>query len=227
MPAKIQAIRDLGAEIVEIDGPALAAELEARRQSELTGKPYVAPYNDYDTIAGQGTIGAELARQHKDLDAVFVCVGGGGLVSGIGVALKQLSPKTRIIGVSPEASRCMFESLKAGRIIEFEEHPTLSDASLGDVEPGSVTFPLCQQVIDHTIVVSEREIARAMRMVAQSDGWMVEGTAGVALAGLVQQAEAFRGQNVAIVLCGRNVTVDTFVSAMALAGPTELETATV
>lgn len=213
---KADAIRAAGATLVEIEGGSLEAEIEARREAERRGIPYVAPYNDFDTIAGQGTLGMELVEQAADLDAVFVCVGGGGLVSGLGTALKALSPKTRLIGVWPEASRCMLDSLHAGEIIATPESPTLSDGSSGAVEPGSVTFPICQQVIDETLTVSEAEIAHAMRQVALAECWMVEGAAGVALAGLIQTAERYRGKKVAVVLCGRNVALETFVDAMEL-----------
>lgn len=214
---KMNAIRALGAELVVFEGPSLEAELEARRQAGLQGKPYVAPYNDLDTVAGQGTLGAELYRQAPDLDAVFICVGGGGLISGVGTALKALCPATRVVGVWPRASTCMLDSLNAGEIIETPEYDTLSDGSTGAVEPGSVTFDICRQVIDEKLVVEEIDIARAMRMVAESERWIVEGSAGVALAGLVQRADAYRGKKVAVVLCGRNVGLDTFLGAMALA----------
>jgi len=211
---KADAIRAAGATLVEVEGGSLEAELAARQEAERRGIPYVAPYNDYDTIAGQGTLGVELAEQVDDLDAVFVCVGGGGLVSGLGTALKALSPRTRVVGVWPEHSRCMLDSLYAGEIVATPESPTLSDGSSGAVEPGSVTFPICQQVIDEALTVSEIEIARAMRQVALAECWMVEGAAGVALAGLVQAAERYRGKKVAVVLCGRNVALDTFAQAV-------------
>jgi threonine dehydratase len=216
--AKMAAIEALGAELVVVGGGPLDAELEARRQAEQQGKPYVAPYNDLDTVAGQGTVGVELAEQAPDLDAVFVCVGGGGLIGGAGTALKALNPRTRVIGVWPVASTCLLDSLKAGEIIETPEQPTLSDGSAGAVEPGSVTFPICQDVIDETLTVTEDEIARAMRRIAEGERWMVEGAAGVAVAGLVQAAERYRGKKVAAVLCGRNVTLETFLGAMAKAG---------
>jgi threonine dehydratase len=213
---KKEAIRAAGATLVVIEGSPLNAELEARAEAERRGVPYVAPYNDLDTVAGQGTMGLEMVAQASDLDAVFVCVGGGGLVAGLGTAIKALSPRTRVVGVSAEASSCMLDSLQAGEIISTPEFPTLSDGSAGEVEPGSVTFPICQQVIDDTVKVSEREIAQAMRRVAESDRWMVEGAAGAALAGLVQTADRYRGQKVAVVLCGRNVALDTYLGALEL-----------
>jgi threonine dehydratase len=211
---KIAAIRSLGAEVVAIDGPPIEAELQARRQAELQAKTYISPYNDLDVVAGQGTIGAELARQEAQLGAVFVSVGGGGLISGIGTALKRLSPHTRVVGVWPENSPCMLEALKAGAIVETTEYPTLSDATAGAVEVGSVTFPICSEVIDETVTVTEAEIAAAMRTVARTDRWIIEGAAGVAVAGALKCAPAHRGRRVAAVICGRNISLDKYLHAI-------------
>lgn len=214
---KLAAIKSFGAELVFVDGAPLDAEIEARRQAELQGKPYVPPYNDIETMAGQGTLGMEIARAAPDLDAVFVCVGGGGLIGGVGAALKTLSPKTRVVGVWPAASTCMRDSIRAGEIVATPEAETLSEASTGAVEPGSITFPVCRAVIDEMLTVSEVEIARAMRRIATGERWMVEGAAGVAVAGLVQAAERYRGAKVAAVLCGRNIALGLFLQAMRLA----------
>lgn len=213
-PQKIAAIRALGAGVIVIDGAPIDAELEARRQAELQGKTYISPYNDLDVVAGQGTIGVELSRQAPELAAVFVAVGGGGLISGIGTALKRLSPRTRIIGVWPENSPCMLEALKAGAIVDTVEYPTLSDATAGAVEAGSVTFPLCSAVIDESLTVTEDEIASAMRTIAQTDRWMIEGAAGVAVAGLLKSAHAYPGRKVAAIVCGRNIALDKFLHAV-------------
>lgn len=214
---KRDAIASWGAEIVTVPGESLDAELKARRDAEASGRPYIAPYNDFETMAGQGTLGIELARSDVELDAVFLCVGGGGLAGGVGTALKRLSPQTEFVGVWPEASRCLLDSLEAGEIVATPEHETLSDGSTGAIEPGSVTFPVCRQVIDRTLAVSEQEIAAAMRDIARSDHWIVEGAAGVALAGLRQAAADYRDKRVAVVLCGRNVALETFLGAMQMA----------
>jgi threonine dehydratase len=211
---KMAAIRALGAELNVVEGPPIEAELLARRQAEEQDKVYISPYNDLDVIAGQGTMGMELHEQAPDLDAVFIAVGGGGLISGVGTALKNLSPRTRIVGVWPENSPCMLRAMEAGEIIDVEEQDTLSDGTAGAVEPGSVTFPLCREVIDETVTVTEAQIARAMRMIADAEHWIVEGSAGVALAGLVKRAEAFRGQTVAVVICGRNIALEKFLDAV-------------
>ena len=107
------AIRALGAELKVVDGPPLEAELLARRHAEEQGKVYISPYNDLDVVAGQGTLGMELIEQAPDLDAVFISVGGGGLISGVGTALKNLSPRTKVVGVWPENSPCMLRALEA------------------------------------------------------------------------------------------------------------------
>jgi threonine dehydratase len=214
---KVDAIRALGAELVIVDGPPLEAELLARRQAAAQGKVYISPYNDLDVIAGQGTLGMELVEQAPDLDAVFVSVGGGGLISGVGTALKALNPRIRVVGVWPENSPCMLKAMQAGQIVDVEEQETLSDGTAGAVEPGSVTLALCRDVIDETVTVSEAEIGRAMRMIADAEHWIVEGAAGVALAGLVKRAESFRGQKVAVVLCGRNIALEKFLYAIELA----------
>jgi threonine dehydratase len=213
-PQKIEAIRALGAAVITLDGPPLEAELQARREAERQGKTYISPYNDFDVIAGQGTIGVELARQASDLDAVFVSVGGGGLISGIGTALKRLSPHTRVVGVWPENSPCMLEALKAGAIVDTVERPTLSDATAGAIEPGAVTLPLCQEVIDASLTVDESEIRAAMRAVAQSERWIIEGAAGVAIAGILKRAAAYQGRKVAAIVCGRNIAFEKFLGAI-------------
>ena len=213
-PMKMAAIRALGAELRIVDGTALDAELLARRTATETGKTYISPYNDLDIVAGQGTLGVELTEQAPDLDAVFVSVGCGGLIGGVGTALKGLRPRTRVVGVWPENSPCMLRALEAGELIDVEEQDTLSDGTAGAVEKGSVTFPICRAVIDERIAVSEAEIASAMRKIADAERWMVEGAAGVAFAGLVQAAERYRGAKVAVVLCGRNIALDTFLKAV-------------
>ena len=212
--AKMAAIKALGAELVVIEGSVVEAEITARRVAGEQGRVYISPYNDIDVVAGQGTLGLELMDQAPDLDAVFIATGCGGLIGGAGTAIKRLRPTTRVVGCWPENSPAMLRSLQAGEIVETEDLPTLSDGTAGAVEPGSLTFPICQAVIDDTVVVTEAEIAQAMRRVAESDRWMVEGAAGVALGGLIKTAEAWKGRKVAVVLCGRNIALETFLKAV-------------
>ncbi|SOE94054.1 L-threonine ammonia-lyase [Burkholderia sp. D7] len=211
---KLDAIRALGAEVVTLNDTTLAVELEAARRAKLKGKAFVSPYNDLDVIAGQGTIGMELHEQVTDLAAVFASVGGGGLISGIGTAVKTLSPKTDVIGCWPANSTALYSSLKVGKIIDVEESETISDGTAGGVEPDSVTFDIAKEVITDTALVTEEEIKAAMKLLAQTDRWMVEGAAGVALASMLKLGPRYQGRAVAVVLCGRNIMLNKFIEAV-------------
>lgn len=213
-PGKLNAIAALGARVVQVAGNPMDAELEARRQAGLQGRTYVSPYNDLEVMAGQGTLGLELAEQAPDLAAVFIATGGGGLIGGSGTALRGAGMATRVVGVWPERSQALLRALEAGEIIDVAEQPTLSDGTAGAVEPGSVTFPVCQRVVDERMTVTEAEIAAAMRLVALHDHWMIEGAAGVAVAGLLKAAAAYRGKRIAAVLCGRNIGLGTYLNAL-------------
>lgn len=214
-PVKLDAIRAQGAEVVTLATDPLSVELEAARQAKLQGKPFVSPYNDAQVIAGQGTIGMELHEQAEHLDAVFVAVGGGGMISGIGTVLKHLSPATQIIGCWPAVAPTLQKSLEVGAIIDMQEGDTLSDGTAGGVEPDSITFPLCQQLLDRTVLVSEAQIREAMRDVAATERWIIEGAAGVAVAAMKKLAPAYQGKRVAVVICGRNITLEKFLGALA------------
>jgi len=205
-PAKARRIEALGARI-RIGGPdPLSAELAARRAAERSGRVFLSPYNDLDVVAGQGTIGLELHRQVAPLDAVFVAVGGGGLIAGIGGYLKQVSPATEIVGCWAANSPVLFQCLEAGSVIDVAEQPTLSESTAGGLEPGTVTLDLCRGVIDRCVLVSEAEILEAMRRALASEHWLIEGAAAVALAAFLKEAGRYQGRNAAVILCGRNLS---------------------
>jgi len=203
--AKLEMIKERGGNPVLHGDNCLDAEKRARQVAESSGQIFISPYNDLEVIAGQGTIGLELARQLDQIDAVFIAVGGGGLISGIATYLKSIDEKTQVIGCWPENSRVLYECLRAGRIIEFPEQPTLSESTAGGVEEGSVTFPLCQQLIDNCVLVSEPEIQHALSLIAEKERWIVEGSAAVAVAAFLKDCGKFVGQDVVILLCGRNI----------------------
>jgi threonine dehydratase len=206
--AKLSLIKLLGGEPVFYGNDSLEAELKARETARQNGQIFISPYNDAKVIAGQGTIGVELHRQLADIDAVFVTVGGGGLISGIAAYLKTFSPRTRIVGCWPENSPVMHECLKAGNIFDCPEQPTISDSTAGGLEPDSITFELCRDLIDDHVLVSENEIKQAMRLLIEKERWIVEGAAGVALAALLKEQAAFAGKRVVVVLCGRNIAAE-------------------
>lgn len=213
-PVKVEMIRRFGAEVRTYGNDSGLTELYARDYAEQSGRVYISPYNDEQIIAGQGTIGVELARQLEQIDAVFVTVGGGGLISGVAGYLKAVRPGIRVIGCLPENSPVMAESVKAGRIIEMESLPTLSDGSAGGIEPGAITFELCQKWVDDYVLVSEEEIKAAMRLLIETQHMLVEGAAGVAVAAYLKTAENFRAQNVVIVICGANISLETLKSIL-------------
>ena len=204
-PARRAKIESFNAKVRLVQGEPLLAEQTARREGERTGREYISPYNDPDVIAGQGTIAVELLRQLPRVDAVFVAVGGGGLIGGIGAHFKKASAQTQVVGCWPANSRALFECMRAGRVVEVEEQPTLSVSTAGGVEEGAVTLPLCQEVIDRSLLVSEEEILDSLRGVYREEGHLVEGAAAVAVAALRQVATDYAGKTVVVLICGGNV----------------------
>ncbi|HXO39677.1 MAG TPA: pyridoxal-phosphate dependent enzyme, partial [Candidatus Acidoferrum sp.] len=170
------------------------------------GKVFISPYNDLEVMAGQGTVAVELLRQLPEFDALFVAVGGGGLIGGIGAYMKSGSPRTQVVGCWPENSPVLYESIKAGRILDVPEEPTLSESTSGGLEPGSVTLDICSRVIDSSVLVTESEILNAMRKVRDLKGWVVEGAAAVAVAAFIKTADSYRGKRVAVIICGGNAS---------------------
>jgi threonine dehydratase len=215
---KLSNMKRLGAKTVLVPGNGVEAEITGRATAERDGKIFVSPYADPEIIAGQGTVGLELARQCADLAAVYVCVGGGGLISGIGSYLKAHCPGTEIIGCWPENAPAMHLCLQQGEIYDTPETNTLSDGSAGGVEMGSITFPICQEVIDRQLLISEAEIASAMRGMAANENFIIEGAAGVAVAAALKTAGDYHGRKIAAVVCGRNINLDTFRAVLESSG---------
>jgi threonine dehydratase len=184
------------------------AEIKARAYADEHGMVYASPYNDIDVIAGQGTLGLEIMHELDDVDAIFVPVGGGGLISGIAAFVKSVSPKTKMFGCLPENSPVMAESIKAGKIIEMETLPTLSDATAGNIEPGAITFEMCQAWVDDYVLVSEAEIQQAIITLIKTQHALVEGASAVALASFLKIADQFEGKKVVVVLSGANISLD-------------------
>jgi threonine dehydratase len=205
-PSKVRRIEEYGAQIKRVGIDPLEAELAARSAASEEGKVFISPYNDVQVMAGQGSIAVELLRQLPPLDAVFVAVGGGGLIGGVGAYIKCASPQTEVVGCWPENSPVLYASIKAGRILDVAEKPTLSESTSGGLEPGSVTLEICSHVIDTSILVSEAEILEAMRRIRSLKGWVIEGAAAVAVAAFMKNAESYSGKRVAVVICGANVS---------------------
>ena len=198
-------MEQLGARLHMVEGTPLEAELAARWAASDLGRAYISPYNDADVIAGQGTIAAELCAQIPQIDAIYIAVGGGGLISGVGSYCEEVTPETQMIACWAENSHVMYDCLQAGEVRDFPEKPTVSEGTAGGVEPGSITFEICRRVIDRHVFVTEDEILEAMRW-AHARGWMLEGAAGLALAAAFRDAAAIQGKTVVVVACGGNTS---------------------
>ncbi len=214
-PAKIDAIRRLGAEIRFHGTDSGKTELAAIEFARENNRTWVSPYNDATIIGGQGTIGIELVEQHEKLDAVFIAVGGGGLISGVSSYLKSVWPDVKMIGVSPENSAVMMKSVEAGEILDIPSLDTLSDGSAGGIEPGTITFPLACDLVDQWVSVSEDEIATELKDFMGLHHQMIEGAAAAAIAGFTKTAAQWKGKSVAIIICGANISLEKLVKVLA------------
>lgn len=212
--SKVKAIQRLGAEVRYFGVDSAETEVYARQYALDHGAAYIPPYNDPQVLGGQGTIGLELSHQLESVDAVFVSVGGGGLIAGIAGYLKRIFPQVQVFGCSPENSQVMAESVRAGRILDLPSLPTLSDGTAGGIEAGSITFPLCRELVDAYISVSETEIGANLRQFISTQHMLIEGSAAVAVAGFQKAATSKKmqswlaGKNVVILLCGANIGLD-------------------
>jgi threonine dehydratase len=203
---KIDVIAVLGAELQQFGRDCAQTETHAREFAHTHGLTFISPYNDIEVIAGQGSIAWELFRQARTLDIVYVAVGGGGLISGLGAGLRVLWPAAELVACSPAASAVMVESLKAGRVLDLPSSPTWSDGTAGGLEQGTITFPLCQQVVGRSIQVDEPAILEGVRVLNQELDSSVEGAAGVAAAAMMQDEERSADARIGLIVCGGNAS---------------------
>ena len=206
--AKLKNIKNYGAKIKVHGEDCVESEMKAREVANQNGQVYVSPYNDPFVITGQGTIGYEIKNQCDGLDVIIVSVGGGGLIGGIASYLKSIWPSLRVIGCSPENSAVMIHSIKKGEIVDLESLPTLSDGTAGGVEKQSITFPICKDIIDQTILVSEEEIQNGMLAFLENERMLLEGAAGTSVATLIKLKNQLKGKKVGVIICGGNISLD-------------------
>jgi len=212
--AKLEKIRSYNVDVILHGAESGLAELYAQREAASRGLVYVSPYNDPEVAAGQGTIGLELLEQAETIDNVFIAMGGGGLIGGIGSVLKSFSPRTRVFGIAAQNSAALAASMAAGRVVETEHLDTLADGVAGGMDEDSMTLPLAIAVVDEVVTCSEAEIAHALRELAFKENQIVEGAAALALAGFLKVAERCKGQSNVVVLCGANFDRDTIFSVL-------------
>lgn len=210
--AKVDAIAQSGAELrpcADYD----AAERQAKAFARESGATFISPYSHPDVIAGAGTIGIELAAQQPDLDAVVVPIGGGGLASGIGIALKALRPGTRVIGVEVAASCPFTKSLAAGWRVAIDVKPSLADGLTGNLDPDTITLDIVRDVVDEIVVVEEDELRAALVGVVSREHLVIEGAAAAGPAALLSGRIRTPG-NVAVVLTGANIDRERLMDAL-------------
>jgi threonine dehydratase len=206
---KVQAIRELGAEVV-IAGRSFDEAVERAEEYRVeSGMTDVPPFDDPRIVAGAGTIGLELLDDLPQLETVVLPVGGGGLAAGVAFAVKAHKPSVRVIGVMMERGPAMYESLKAGRPVAVEEEPTLADALAGGIGlDNRVTFPLVREYVDEIMLVTEEQIAAAMAFALRRERLVLEGAGACGLALLCDpRAHAFDGP-IAVVCSGDNVDIN-------------------
>ena len=204
-PVKRRWLERTGVPLEFVGEDCVETELAARRAAERDGAVLVPPYNDAAVICGQGTIGVELLASLRELDAVFVPVGGGGLISGIAAYVKAVSPGTRVIGCQPARSAVMYHSVQAGRIVEEVSRPTLSDATAGGIEPDSVTLELCRRCVDDFVLIKEEEIEAAIVTLYRHHDMVVEGGAALSVAAAEKLRAQLAGQRVALIVSGGRI----------------------
>lgn len=208
---KRQAIRALGADL-HVEGKSQdEAEAIARRLTEEKGLVPVHPFDDPEVIAGQGTIGLELLEHPGAVDHLLVGLSGGGLASGIALALKSVSPNTRIIGISMERGPAMIQSVKAEKPVAVAELPSLADSLGGGIGlDNRYTFDLVRKYLDDFVLVSEREIADGMVHLYREERIIAEGGGAVPVSALLHDKAGDLGGNVVCIISGGNVDMDVF-----------------
>ena len=204
---KREAIQELGAEVIMRGRTYDEAADYASRMQEERGLAMIHPFDDPFVIAGQGTIGLELLEDLAEIDTVVVPLSGGGLLAGIALALKSASAGIRTVGVSMERGPAMVESLRAGKVVDVVEEPTIADALAGGLGPNFYTFNMIQKYVDETVLVSEEEIAEAMAFALEKHRLVVEGGGAVGIAALLHHKVKEVGSNTAVVLSGSNVDI--------------------
>jgi len=216
---KIEGIRKFGADLVLFGDDYDEAERKAKDLARRDGCAYISPYDDELIVSGHGTVGLEIIESLPQVDAVVVPVGGGGLISGVSIAVKSLKPEVEIIGVQSEASPVMYESLRAGRIVEVAKAKTIAEGLSGGIEKGSLTFEIAKSCIDKMLLVKESTIRRAVYLLWTQDKQVAEGSGAAAIAPFLENETLFENKTVACVITGGNIDDELFREILASEGP--------
>lgn len=204
--SKVEATKSYGAEVVMVKGVYDDAYKHALKLRDEMGYTFVHPFDDDNVIAGQGTIGLELLNQCGDLDAVVVPIGGGGLISGVAFAIKQLAPHIKVYGVQAAGAPSMKNSITDGKIERLKSVSTIADG-IAVKEPGQNTFKICSEYVDEIVTVTEDEISSAILALIEQHKMIAEGAGAVSVAAVMFNKLPVKGKNVACVVSGGNIDV--------------------
>jgi threo-3-hydroxy-L-aspartate ammonia-lyase len=211
--SKIAATRGYGGNVVTYDRYKEDREAIGRKLAEEKGMTLIPPYDHADVIAGQGTAAKELFEEVGELDYFFVCLGGGGLLSGSALATRALSPKCKLYGVEPEAGNDGQQSFRSGSIVHIDTPKTIADGAQTQ-HLGSLTFPIIQRDVDDILTVSDAELVDAMRFFASRMKIVVEPTGCLGFAAARKMKEALRGKRVGVLISGGNVDIERFAALL-------------
>ena len=206
--SKVEATRSYGAEVVLVPGIYDDAAREAERLSKEHGYTFAHPFNDPYVMAGQGTIGLEILEQLPEVEQVVVPIGGGGLISGVALAIKELKPSCKVIGVQAATVPSMYESCKAGKITTVPDGDTLADG-IHVLTPGNMTFEMCQKYVDEIVTVTEDEIAAAILALMEGQKTVAEGAGATTVAACMFGKVDISEKKTVCVVSGGNVDVTT------------------
>ncbi len=210
---KVEAIQRLGARVVPAGRNYAEAYLEALRAQAESHATFVHAYDDPDVIAGQGSIGVELLRQLPDLDTVLVPVGGGGLIAGVALYLKERRPGLKVIGVEPAGADALARSLQAGRLVRLDKVATIADG-LAASEPGRLPFEIARTAVDQMLIVQELEMLRAIRLLFEWEHLLAEPAGAAALAALLYHYRPAPNEKVVVLVSGANLSDEVMVRAL-------------
>jgi threonine dehydratase len=213
-PSKIAATRGYGAEVVLYDRYTQDRELIGRDLAQQRGLTLIPPYDHADVIAGQGTAAKELFEEVGQLDTLFVCLGGGGLLSGSALSTRALSPATKLYGVEPEAGNDGQQSFRSGSIVHIDTPKTIADGAQTQ-HLGNLTFPIIRRDVDDILTVSDEQLRAEMRFFAARMKLVVEPTGCLGLAAARAMKDQLQGQRVGIIISGGNVDVARYAELLA------------
>ena len=212
-PAKLAATQGYGAKVIGYDRYSEDASALATALSHSQGLTFIPPFDHPDVLSGQGTAALELFKEVGKLDALFVCLGGGGLLSGSALAAKALSPSCQLVGVEPEAGNDVQQSFRKGERVKIATPVTIADGAQTPMV-GAITFEIIKALVDDIHTVTDAQLVQSMRFYAERMKMIVEPTGCLSLAAAMQASESLKGKKVGVVVSGGNIDMARFSQLM-------------